>query len=135
MARVDGKEQAVDDILHASMMDTILKFSETPHRRTIVLVTGDGNRNHERTTFPDVLEQALRKGFKVELWCWQNSASSVYTRFKKEYFTHFKQFFLDDHRYSDYYLFKITNVCLMILLFYFLQRPNCIFCKPIKEAT
>lgn len=43
---------SVDDLLHAAIQEDILKTFPTP--RTLVLLTGDGNTNGGRTSFPKV---------------------------------------------------------------------------------
>ena len=77
------REQGVDDVLHAQMLQTVSSNYSSP--RTVVLLTGDGNSNYERTSFPEVLERAMINGWSVELWSWSLSTSNVYKRFKDFY--------------------------------------------------
>ena len=71
---VGGKEQAVDDILQSPLFATLASSYKEP--RTLVLLTGDGNDNDGRTTFPLAVETALRQNildirhprWKVELY-------------------------------------------------------------------
>ncbi len=58
------------------MADAINKY---PEPRTIVLLTGDGNNKNSRTSFPEVLLDALRRGWQIELWyvCTRVSACSM----------------------------------------------------------
>jgi hypothetical protein len=51
----------------------------------MVILTGDGNSNSERNSFPDVIQQALLNGWPVELWTWKDSASGVYQNFQSNY--------------------------------------------------
>ena len=58
---------------------------------------GDGNNNERRgTSFPEVVEQALLRGWRVELWSWKSSLSAVYTQYSSTYPTHFSLCLLDD---------------------------------------
>jgi hypothetical protein len=84
----DGsREVGVDDMLHANIMASLLGGAVDSKRdpvsasrtlRTLVLVSGDGNLNHGRTTFPGTVEMALQLGWRVELWSWQHALSSRY---------------------------------------------------------
>ena len=101
LQKVNGKEQAVDDVLHCSMYqllaDPVLSFAEP---RTLVLLTGDGNDNDGRTTFLDVVQKALLHNvhglkWRVHLWAWKAGLSAVYKKLKDP---NFKIFYLDDYR-------------------------------------
>ena len=92
-----GKETFVDDVLGAQLAHTInCDFGEA---RIIALATGDGNDNNGRVSFPEHIQQALLKGWFVELYSWRSSTSSIYDRLRK---THrasgqqFKIFYLDN---------------------------------------
>jgi hypothetical protein len=65
----------------------------------IALVTGDGNNNKGRASFPDHIETALLNGLWVELYAWAGSLSSVYGKFEDEYGAggRFKIIKLDGH--------------------------------------
>jgi hypothetical protein len=79
----NGCEIGVDDSLHAGALREVNKsFSDS---RCLVLVTGDGNANEERTSFPQVVEAALQRGWSVEVWAWKDSMSKVWSRFEHEY--------------------------------------------------
>lgn len=45
-----------------------------------MLVTGDGNRNHGRASFPEHIDTALLHGWGVELYSWKDSMSSVHRK-------------------------------------------------------
>lgn len=86
-------EDAVDQAIHnAIQADIIKEFSD---RRTLVLLTGDGNDNRGRTNFPSVVDTALRRGWSVELWSWGGSLNRTYKRFSHAYPGYFKYFLLD----------------------------------------
>ena len=78
-----GQERFVDEALHSSIMDAVSRsFADG---RVLVLVSGDGNANSGRTTFPECVNLALRNDWHVELFAWRGSTSGVYTRFEREY--------------------------------------------------
>ena len=86
-------------MIHAKIQDTILKFDSTAAKRTIAILTGDGNDNKGRTSFPGVVEAALRKGFSVEVWSWRAQCSKVYSKFQANYPRYFSLKYLDEHMY------------------------------------
>jgi hypothetical protein len=76
----NGPEIHVDEALHAQILFTLSKNfpkTTTTAPRTLVLVTGDGNRNSNSCSFPDCVELALRRGWYVELWAWRKGTSKV----------------------------------------------------------
>jgi hypothetical protein len=78
-----GKEVGVDDTLHAAMLAEANKqFGEA---RTLVLLTGDGNGNNGRMSFPAAAEIALQNGWKVEVWAWDYSTSAAWRDFSTAY--------------------------------------------------
>ena len=75
-------------------MQTATKCFGPP--RTIALVTGDGNRNEGRTSFPACIEIALKHGWRVELHTWRATMNRIYHKFEGEYGSHhFRIHFLD----------------------------------------
>ena len=96
--RGGGPEQFVDDALHASLLRTAGKTFEPP--RILALLTGDGNSNGGRTTFPECVERALVNGWHVELITWRRSMSNTFSIFEREYANRFRIRFLED--ISDY---------------------------------
>lgn len=89
-----GKERFVDEALHAQLMRTAAKRFDPG--RIIALVTGDGNANEGRTSFPQCIEEALKNDWHVELHSWRRSMSQVYTKLAEEYTDHFSIHYLDD---------------------------------------
>jgi hypothetical protein len=63
------QEQAVDEILHMKMANAIADF-EPP--QTMVLLSGDGKVSKFGTSFPGQVERALKKGWKAEIYTWEN---------------------------------------------------------------
>jgi hypothetical protein len=90
------KEQAVDDLLHAAMLDDISK--SFPERRTLLLLTGDGNDNGGRTSFPKVVEKALLNNWDVEVYAWARTTSHKYRLFEDAYPDQFSLNYLDDFK-------------------------------------
>lgn len=89
-----GKEVFVDEALHSQLMRTASRCFAPPH--VIVLVTGDGNANHGRTSFPECVEAALKHDWQVELYAWRKSTNRVYWQMAEEYNEHFTLHFLDE---------------------------------------
>lgn len=50
---------------------------------TLVLVSGDGNRNNGGSTFPECCAYALQLGWAVEVWAWKHQTSSAFKRLKR----------------------------------------------------
>jgi hypothetical protein len=94
-----GPAHFVDDALHAQLMRTAERTFAPG--RILALLTGDGNDNEGRTTFPESVEMALRNDWHVELFTWKRSASRVYSKFQREYSEHFQLLYLDDMRNSE----------------------------------
>lgn len=92
------EEQINDDVLHAAMQSDILK--DFPDKRTMIILTGDGNMNKGRTSFPTVIEQALVKksgnAWNVELYSWSRSTSAIFKKFHDAYPEHFALTYLND---------------------------------------
>ena len=62
----------------------------------MALVTGDGNRNDERTTFPECIEAALKNDWHIELYSWRQSTSGIYMEMARTYAGHLCVRYLDD---------------------------------------
>lgn len=88
-----GKEVFVDEALLAQLGKTAARTYQPP--RVLALVTGDGNQNHDRASFPDHLQTALLHGWHVELYSWKRSVHSCYSKFAEEYSKKFKIIHLD----------------------------------------
>ena len=74
----DGKEVLVDEALHAGISVQLLQDISAPSK--LVLLTGDGNENSEGvgSSFPFLVEQAIYRGWRVEIWTWEGSCAEVY---------------------------------------------------------
>lgn len=114
--RRGGSEQMLDEVLIVSMQATIMKFGASKlgtgpdqKQHTLVLLSGDGNTNHDHHSFAETIESALADGMFVEVWAWRNSVSRVYTQgFMKHYGGSFTVRYLDDYRFGT-----VTSAALM----------------------
>jgi hypothetical protein len=67
-------------MLHAQILKLLTLYRDTRNKQQIlVLVTGDGNRNYNQTSFRSVVEMVLQtEGWKVELWSWEQSLNQIF---------------------------------------------------------
>ena len=87
------KEFCVDELLHNVMQKILLDSivnqrdrGEGPSVNTLVLATGDGNRNEGSfTNFPGIVERMLQYGWNVEMWAWRDATSGEYWRMRETY--------------------------------------------------
>ena len=70
-------EQAVDEILHLKMMESIVDASEPA---IMVLATGDAAEAEYSGGFLKMVERALAKGWRVELASFRHNTSGAYKR-------------------------------------------------------
>lgn len=89
-------EQAVDEILHLKMMESIVDSKEPS---TMVLATGDAAEAEYSQGFLKMVERALEKGWKVELVSFKQNTSGAYKRgdFRAKWGKMFKIIELDDY--------------------------------------
>ena len=92
-------EQGVDAELHSLALKAIA-LGHYRDARTLVLVTGDGNDNDGKTTFPEVAIAALRQGWAVEVWSWEAGCSGRWRDLQQTYGPtgKFALRLLDEHR-------------------------------------
>jgi hypothetical protein len=89
-----GPERFVDEALMSQIAKAAsLKF---PQPRVLAVVTGDGNSNEGRATFPEHIETALLSGWFVELYAWKGTVNRTYTGFARAYPKKFRLIHLDD---------------------------------------
>lgn len=88
-------EQAVDEILHLKMMESVV---DTEEPSTMVLATGDAAEAEYSGGFLKMVERALGKGWKIELASFRHNTSGAYKRrdFKQKWGEMFKIVELDD---------------------------------------
>ncbi|KAK3286656.1 hypothetical protein CYMTET_5794 [Cymbomonas tetramitiformis] len=71
-----GKEQFVDECLHSQIWRVASKVFFPS--RVLAVLTGDGNDNNGRGSFPECIAAALRNGWFVEVYSWKEKAHHVY---------------------------------------------------------
>ena len=88
-------EQAVDEILHLKILESVVDAT-TP--ATIVLATGDAAEAEYSGGFLRMVERALAKGWKVELVSFKHNTSRAYRRkdFRAKWGDQFRMVELDD---------------------------------------
>lgn len=62
-------EQAVDEMLHLKMANTVLDFSPP---QTMIVLSGDGDKSKFNTSFPTQINRALSRGWDVEIYSWSS---------------------------------------------------------------
>jgi len=90
-----SKEVFVDDALHAQILFTLMTHHSTPAPK-LVLVSGDGNENHGRTSFPACVCLALKLGWSVDVWAWKEGTHSTWFHLQR-FFPQLNVHFLNDH--------------------------------------
>jgi hypothetical protein len=90
-------EQAVDEILHLKIMESLLDWNEPA---TIVLATGDAAEAEYSGGFMKMVERALERGWRIELVSFRDSISNAYKSkaFRNKWSERFKIIELDDFR-------------------------------------
>lgn len=86
-------EQAVDEILHMKMLESLIDC-ETPN--TLVLATGDAAIAEYSGGFLVNVKRALRKGWKIELVTWKSGMSHEYKLLAKAWGDNVRIILLDD---------------------------------------
>lgn len=78
-----SKEIFADGDARKLLMQCAIDYHGKGH--TLVLVTGDGNKDDPDGNFPECVESALLAGWKVEVWAWKKSLNAQYYELKKKY--------------------------------------------------
>lgn len=88
-------EQAVDEILHLKMMESVVDAEDAS---TMVLATGDAAEAEYSGGFLKMVERALGKGWRIELASFRHNTSGAYKRrdFRQKWGERFKIVELDD---------------------------------------
>ncbi|KAI0803424.1 hypothetical protein GGR55DRAFT_682569 [Xylaria sp. FL0064] len=89
-------EQAVDEILHLNMMNSILDDMREPG--SMILATGDAAQAEFSEGFLDYATRALSQGWNLELVTWKRTISSAWIdpAFRKKFEDRFRIVYLDD---------------------------------------
>ena len=131
-------------MLHSQMLALVLENQSKQKyvQQHLILVTGDGNANEGRTSFPDVVSTALRNGWTVDLWAWRASISRKFKEIQENNPSRMKINYLDQYRSEITFreksqplkqdLAHTNRVYLLILLFivcsgivmFFSKRPK-----------
>jgi hypothetical protein len=75
------REQGVDELLQLKLHQAIADVDVPPANATIVLATGDGNVGQfSEEGFLGPVRTALKKGWRVELYCWVSGMSKAWMR-------------------------------------------------------
>ena len=85
-------------MLHAHIFNLLRRYKRTQTKQVLVLVTGDGNINKNQTSFPIVVETALKEGWGVEIWSWEQSLSNAFLKIQRILPRGFTINYLDPHR-------------------------------------
>jgi hypothetical protein len=86
-------------MLHSEIYENLFHHQRTQNRQPVlVLVTGDGNANFGQTSFPMVVERALKSGWKVELWSWERSLSGKFLGIQENFPAQMNINYFDPHR-------------------------------------
>jgi hypothetical protein len=88
-----GPEVFVDEALMSQIAKAASQRFRQP--RVLAVVTGDGNANGGRATFPDHIQTALLHGWSIELYAWKGTVHRTYAGFAREYPKRFKLVYLD----------------------------------------
>lgn len=79
--RVRYREQGVDELLQLKLHQAIVDVDVPPAGSTIVLATGDGNTGQfNEEGFLGCVRTALKKGWHVDLYAWEEGLSRAWTR-------------------------------------------------------
>jgi hypothetical protein len=89
-------EDLVDTFLHAQALNCVMSRDKEPAgENTLVLCTGDGNRNEGYSSFYDVARNTAERGWRVEVWSWSWALSSRFKALAREYPTRISCSMLD----------------------------------------
>jgi hypothetical protein len=87
-------------MLHSQIQNIILrnKVDKGKEEQHLVLITGDGNPNDNRTSFPEMVTIAIDYGWTVEIWSWKASFSRKFSEIQQKYPQKFQINYLDADR-------------------------------------
>jgi len=79
--RIKYREQGVDELLQLKLHQALAATDNVPEGSTIVLATGDGNMGQfNEEGFLGPIRTALKRGWKVELYAWEDGLSRAWRR-------------------------------------------------------
>jgi len=128
-------------MLHSKIQNLILKYRTNDGciKHSLILITGDGNENNNRTNFPDIVTIAIDYGWTVEIWSWKLSLSNKFVDLQRKYPSKMKINYLDTYRsnitfiqkqkqiqkqninsnYSILIFLGLVLICLITFIYYF----------------
>jgi hypothetical protein len=78
-AKIKYREQGVDELLQLKLHQALAATDNVPEGSTIVLATGDGNIGQfNEDGFLGPVRTALRRGWRVELYAWEDGLSGFF---------------------------------------------------------
>jgi len=81
LGKIKYREQGVDELLQLKLHQALAATDVVPEGSTIVLATGDGNIGQfNEEGFLGPIRTALRRGWKVELYAWEDGLSRAWRR-------------------------------------------------------
>ncbi|KAF8908134.1 hypothetical protein CPB84DRAFT_205708 [Gymnopilus junonius] len=81
--KIKYREQGVDELLQLKLHQALAATDDVPEGSTIVLATGDGNMGQfNEEGFLGPVRTALRRGWKVELYAWEDGLSEFWIDIK-----------------------------------------------------
>lgn len=96
----NGKEQLVDELVQNAIMSFMFKIKHdkkySGKKKVVRIVTGDGNINHGRLSFVDIIKYCIQEGFHVILSSWNRSTSKRFNQIRTEFPGRFIINHLDD---------------------------------------
>jgi hypothetical protein len=75
-----------------------LKNKVGKEKQHLILITGDGNENDNRTSFPGMVTIAIDYGWTVEIWGWKECFSGKFSQIQQKYPDKFTINYLDTYR-------------------------------------
>lgn len=125
-------------MLHSQIQNLILKNirNQRNDQQNLVLITGDGNSNDNRTSFPDVVTIALDNNWTVDIWSWKATLSRKFLDLQRRYPSKLRINYLDPFRSqitfkgklrkqeSNYikHIIFIFIIIFLFLIYYFVFR-------------
>jgi hypothetical protein len=99
----NDREDTVDDFLQNQINRTLHHSAPA----TLVLATGDGNANGGWGSFPEAVQLAAERGWKVEVWSWRACCSREFARLAAQYPASVRLMDFDTH--ADEILYRASD--------------------------
>ena len=89
-----GREFGIDETIHSQIFAELIDPQVPPG--VLIVVSGDGNRRQASCTFPDLVAEAIRRGWAVEVYAWRRSMSQQYRSLQQQHSRTLVVRYLDD---------------------------------------